>query len=438
MWRQQNVGTDDNFYMLYPKAQCNLKDYMRRYRKVPTLNKQFVEHWILQLHNLADALEAIHSLRKRSGLVEDDPEHAGPSDIHTGSVRSSLQPPSAERKPQKAGYHHDLKPENILVFDDGTWKISDFGTAGLTQVIYGRGYLEANDIHPGDPIYSPPDLAMGKRTARSYDVWCFGCILLEILLTMFQNNTGDQLDEVQSAEPAPHRLDAFYAERANSVQGVAAAADFWYKKANGKPALRPPVEERISMLRRRTKDYDQFDALTELVQDMLDVEASKRPSAEKVSAGMRRIWRQVTRNLMMNENFYTVPGSLPQPYVSRPTTEGESQSSSPKTTDNFSNGVPSTQTRHLQPPEHRRVRRYSAPSPNHVLLDLGNDLSNGVDSSHETAVTGTPTTPIIQVHYPDPVNYADNISLGSHEDSDDPGRTPTLPSRGILSRNFQS
>lgn len=436
MWRQQNVGTDDNFYMLYPKAMCNLKDFMRRYRKIPTLNKQFVEDWIFQLHNLADALEAIHSLRKPSGLVEDDREHPDSLGIHTGSVTSSLQPPSAERKPQKAGYHHDLKPENILVFDDGTWKISDFGTAGVTQVIYGRGYLEAHDINPGDPIYSPPELAMGKRTARSYDMWCFGCILLEILITMFQDNTGDQLDEVQSADPAPHRLDAFYTERANSVQGVAATAVFWYQNDNDKPALRPPVEERLAMLERRTRDYDQFDALTELARDMLDVEPSGRPSAEEVSARMRGIWRRVTRNLMMNENFYTVPGSLPQPNVSRPTTEGESQSSSPKTTDNFSNGINSTHTRLLQPPELRRTRRHSAPSSNHVLLDLGNVLSNGADFSYETAVDGTPTTPIIQVHYPDPSNYADRISLGSHDDIDDPERTSTLLSRGVLYRNL--
>jgi serine/threonine protein kinase len=419
MWRQRNFETDDKFYMLYPKAKCNLKDHLRTYRKTPRLNKKFIEHLMLQLWNLADALVAIHLLSKRSALGEDHLDQLDVPGGHNRPTRPSLHPSSAETRPQKAAYHHDLKPENILVFDDDdTWKISDFGTAGVTQAISGKSIFEVTEVQAGDPNYSPPDLALGRHTGRAYDVWCFGCILLEILLTIFQDNTPDHLDEMDPDDPAPHRLDQFYRDRADSVPGVRADGKFWYKKNDGSCELRQPVLDRFNMLRRRTRDHDQFEELTELAKSMLEVDASKRPSAEKVAARMRKIREQIMHNLKMKEDFYLVAGSVAQPWASRQTTEGGSQVSSPRTTDNISSGIPSIQTRQQSTPEQQRVRRFGS------LLESGGP-SNSLNPTYEMAMAGTLTTPMIQV-----VQYPDNISLRSDEEEDTERSHTRQPSIG--------
>ncbi|KIX10394.1 uncharacterized protein Z518_01476 [Rhinocladiella mackenziei CBS 650.93] len=424
MWRQQDAGSDDRFYMLYPKAQCNLKEHLRKDRKLPRLEKKFVEHLVLQLRNLADALESIHLLRKRSGLMEEEPKQSDFSGVPNESASSSLHPSAAEKKPRKAAYHHDLKPENILVFDDGTWKISDFGTAGVIQAISGGSIFDVTEIQSGDPIYSPPDHAMKNRTARPYDVWCFGCILLEILLTIFEEGTADQLDEFPSKSPEPHRLDKFYCDRADSVDGVAVAGLFWYQRDDGQFDLRKPVKERLATLHRRTKDYDQFDALVQLAEDMLSIHASKRPSAEKVSARMRKIYVQVTHNLKTNEDFYAIPGSLAQPYASRPTTDAGSHGSSLTIDDKIPHEWSSTHTRHLSLPELRRNRRHSAPNSSLARLDIAGGPANYPDSNYQTEVDGTATTPTVRVH------YADRISLASSNDEAVPAEEAQRESSG--------
>lgn len=134
MWRQENTEGDDMFYILYPKAQYDLKDYMRPHRRTPSLTRDFVEHLMLQIWNRADALESMHLLSRRLGLVED-------------STQSTVHPEPAETPLQYAAYYHDLKHDNILVFEDGTWKISDFGTAGVTQAISGgKSIFEVTDV----------------------------------------------------------------------------------------------------------------------------------------------------------------------------------------------------------------------------------------------------------------------------------------------------
>lgn len=335
MWRQENTEGDDMFYILYPKAQYDLKDYMRPHRRTPSLTRDFVEHLMLQIWNRADALESMHLLSRRLGLVED-------------STQSTVHPEPAETPLQYAAYYHDLKHDNILVFEDGTWKISDFGTAGVTQAISGgKSIFEVTDVQLGDPVYSPPDLAQGKYTAKGYDIWCFGCILLEILLTIFQNNTPEHLDEWNPDNQADHRLDQFYVERANSVHNADATALFWFKKPGMGCVLRQPVIDGFEMLRRRTREQDQFDVLTELAINMMNIDPADRPSAKEVAHRMKALRTQVLHNLKLNETFYLIPGSIAQPWASRKATEeGHHASSLPATADLLSNGVPWTLTRH--------------------------------------------------------------------------------------------
>lgn len=392
MWRQANIDGVDKFYMLYPKAQRNLKDYMKTYRKTPALTRDFVEHLMLQIWNLTDALESMHLLSRRLGLGED-------------GTQSSLHPKSAETRSQHGTYHHDLKPDNILVFADGTWKISDFGTAGITQAISGpNGMLNFNSPQLGDPVYSPPDLAQGKYTARGYDIWCFGCILLEILLTVFQDNTPDHLDAWDPDNQALHRLEQFYIDRADSVQDTDATALFWFKTPEGGCVLRQPVIDRFEMLRRRTKEQDQFDVLTELAINMMSIDPAHRPSAMEVAHRMKTLRAQVLHNLKLNETFYLIPGSIAQPWASRKTTEEGHYGSSPTATaDLLSNGVPSIHTRHRSLPEQLRV-------PFFGTFDGGHEPMDNLGSTFEMTEAGTSRLPTIQVE-----QYPENVSVESFE-----------------------
>ncbi len=409
MWRQKDPGSGDKFNMLYSKAKCNLGDHLRSFKTPPRLENQFVEHLIQQVRDLADALEKIHKLRKHSGLVVEEQQQVDPLSEALQSSRSLLQPPSAEKGRYRMACHHDLKPDNILIFPDGTWKISDFGTAAITQAVSGRSVVEMADLQSGDPIYSPPDHAMDERTARAYDLWCFGCILLEILLTLFHEATPGELEGTQAA----HRLDTFYAERANSVQGVSSVALFWYRKMEKDGTftfeLREPVKQRFKMLYRQTKAFDQFPALVQLAEDMMSIKPRGRGSAEDALARLKAIQDNMTYNLSANENFYLIPGSIAQRWASRPTTDGVSQSSIPRRTDQFTTERPQPHMHHLSLPETPRVRRHSDPGNTLALLETGRVALEPL-SNYETAVEQTPTSPAVRI-------YADNISLSSTDEA---------------------
>lgn len=352
MWRQKNRSNPapehDQFYMLYPRARRNLNDYLRQFRKRPVLERDFVLNLMQQLCSLARGLDHIHRLTP-SGLLGDG------ASLRVQRARDHIK-----------GYHHDLKPDNILVFDDGSWKISDFGTARIVEVISGQSHSGVPDQESGDPVYGPPDRFLNRPSATKYDVWSFGCVILEILLTLFEEGTADQLDVVSSG--AHHRLDVFYAQRHDSVQdSVGGVASYWYEdRTSGNCRLREPVERRLAMLERKTEDYDQFGALTKLVRSMLSIHASKRPSARDVYSHLKTIELQVTSNLREGqEDFYKRPGQVGAPFASNPS-------------DNSRSERPQTPERHLSTPTSPvRHRRSSSASSRQLRPDL-----EGEDPGH--------------------------------------------------------
>jgi serine/threonine protein kinase len=85
--------------------------------------------------------------------------------------------------------HGDLKPENILIFDVnnpgflGVWKMADLGLARHHVIATGERSFTKSNFGAGTISYQPPETfrPTAAPTSRLYDVWCMGCIILQLM-----------------------------------------------------------------------------------------------------------------------------------------------------------------------------------------------------------------------------------------------------------------
>ncbi|CAD6565853.1 MAG: hypothetical protein ASARMPRED_008012 [Alectoria sarmentosa] len=126
---------EERYYMLFPYAQCNLREYMGRNK----FNKEDALWLLDQFHGMAEAVKWIHDL-------------SGP-ETPTSSL-TLMTPAAGERR---TAWHHDLKPENILFFKNKTFsnqrddkRDADSGTSSMKDDAFwqkvGNDYVLRKDV----------------------------------------------------------------------------------------------------------------------------------------------------------------------------------------------------------------------------------------------------------------------------------------------------
>ncbi|KAL1596507.1 hypothetical protein SLS60_009154 [Paraconiothyrium brasiliense] len=153
----------EEYYFLFPFAESDLDRYWSDATNWNALESSNPERhyetirWISkQIYKMVEALEHIHNLD--NGLTADN---------------------------KRFGRHGDLKPENVLWYRStkdvkGTFVIADLGLAACNTE-HSRSGIPSNTV-ARTPNYRSPecDLEDGK-ISRSYDIWTFGCLLLEMV-----------------------------------------------------------------------------------------------------------------------------------------------------------------------------------------------------------------------------------------------------------------
>jgi serine/threonine protein kinase len=154
---------EDRHYFLFPCARYDLDRYWLDEKnwlvdkKTQRLTREQLCWVSKQILGLADALNQIHN-----------PKHLTEA---------------------KFGRHGDLKPENILWYESpddpmGILVIADFGLGSFNSA-KSRSNIPGEAI-PVTPNYRPPECDLeGGTISRSFDIWTFGCLLLELTCWVF-------------------------------------------------------------------------------------------------------------------------------------------------------------------------------------------------------------------------------------------------------------
>lgn len=271
------------YYMLFPYAQCNLRQYMK-WKEFGVPTKEKIIWLIRRFRGLAEAVKGIHDL----------------------SGTGALQPaPNLDTRPlgdRKAGYHHDLKPENILFYKItgtlGTFEISDFGSGKVHT--YRSGSYNTSSAN-GTLTYEPPEAAKpGGKTSRPYDVWSLGCVFLELLIWAV---LGFRAVEDFRSE----RLDRRYP---GSHTDIVEDDAFWQMLQNGDITVRKSVDQWTQTLRETIlqQSNQPFKEVLDLVVKMLKTVKETRISALDLYDTLDRIYKQKKIDLE-NVNDDDLPGT---------------------------------------------------------------------------------------------------------------------------------
>ncbi|KAI9167743.1 ornithine decarboxylase antizyme [Paramyrothecium foliicola] len=252
-----------NWYLVFPWAEENLRTFWKTYLPWPERSHARALWIARQCAGLAQGIDAIHCPQMRE------------------EVRLEL---SISQRDKNLGRHGDLKPENILWFKQspdgyrgpspmGTLKITDFG---LTRY-HGSNTVEepVPDGFPVSPTYRTPEYEIRKTLSPEYDIWTFGCVLLEFVIWYFRGWDG---------------VDKFSKDRAiEDFNEIKEDTYFQLVKIDQPPPndiggrLKPSVERWIQEIQDDPDCSEYFNELLDFIlKSLLRIRPGKRPKSHEL------------------------------------------------------------------------------------------------------------------------------------------------------------
>ena len=253
---------DENYYMIFPLADCNLWEYMEKNSKFPYKDPKKIFWLITQAVGLAEALEKIH-------CPGNTPRFGRHLDANTAAADAD-----------STAYHHDIKHDNILIFieDDypeGILRLSDFGCGKVATLLLNAAGKKVSHRTPtkGNPTFEAPEGFSGS-TSRPYDIWSIACVFLDLLVWAVQG-----FPEIIQFEG--NRLSPVSQERPNEDDR------FYYLEKGGKKYLKQVVQDKISELKGLTKDNEVLHQLLGVLVKLFVIEPGERPTATELVKMLR-------------------------------------------------------------------------------------------------------------------------------------------------------
>lgn len=156
----------DEYCVILPWADCDLVGFWKNTDPGSPLDKGNLLWMLDQCRGLASGLQSIHLYQQTESVTQDDNR-----DSRTDKI---------------FGRHGDIKPANILLFrnqddlrDRGKLVITDFGLSRFHS-LESKSYLLNKDNISVSMTYRPPECDLdGAVLSNSFDIWSFGCALLE-------------------------------------------------------------------------------------------------------------------------------------------------------------------------------------------------------------------------------------------------------------------
>lgn len=180
-------------------------------------------------------------------------------------------------------YHHDLKPKNILHFGGDTliWKICDFGHANTKDTSSSSGTAQGTGNTFGTYNYLPPEYGSDQSIAkqikhgRPFDVYSLGCILLDLATIFKLGWTPDGIDKFTRLRK--ENTDLF--RKPNGIQS----------HEDGSFFNNPKVVDKWRNDLKSGSVTDQYKALLDLIEEMMQLESSHRIFAWEAEVTMYEI-----------------------------------------------------------------------------------------------------------------------------------------------------
>ena len=167
------------------------------------------------------------------------------------------------------GCHHDLKPSNVLI-EGSTFLLADFGLSRFKSTTQ-TSETPTKTVHA---YYTAPEYSAvrsdGERpmVRRSSDVWSLGCIIAEVVTYMMRGPDGViEFEESRRFKPSRDSSTSFRFHRGG--------------------AEHPAVKKWVNTMKQA--DSEAHKLLGGLVEEILQITASERPSAHVVERKMRFI-----------------------------------------------------------------------------------------------------------------------------------------------------